>query len=584
MSTPCPTYEELEHYVTGALAPAPAAAVRQHLVQCAACRQRCDELDLNAALLDELRSMRSDAFATSVASPTLSPSAPTVSVPPPPATHVAPPPDTFPGYEVLDEISRGGQGVVYRAYQLGTKREVAIKVLRDGQFASDSVRRRFEREIELAAQLRHAHIVTIFQPGVTASGMPYFVMDYIPGQPLNVYVRTQALPLGDVLRLFQQVCEAVQYAHQHGIIHRDLKPSNIVVDTDGQPKILDFGLARQITVAEHDLTSTNQVMGTLPYMSPEQARGATDEVSTLTDVYALGVILFKLLSGQFPYPVEGTQFDVVQNILHTPPTSLTSAWTPDSGVAVRYAPRPGRPHFDRDIETIVLKALAKEPARRYQSAGALADDIGRFLAGAPIAARRDSTWYVLRKLAQRHRAATVTAAAVVVLLASTTVISTFFYARAREALADRGQLANRLQVESGKLESQYAGVHAALQRQSLGWFLHAWHGGQEDLARRILSNTPATVPEHTAMLYLLDADMTAEALLAELPEAAPLACFVAAERALRAGARPAAADWYRRCVAARGEGRLADAARARLAELGVPVTTGRAETEVGGTP
>lgn len=542
--------------------PDEAAALETHVERCAACRELLEEWRCNAEFLGELRQAQSLATVTATDGASNASGATTVTTSD--SSVAASPPHVFPGYEVLGEISRGGQGVVYRAYQFGTKREVAIKVLRDGHFASDSIRRRFEREVELAGQLRHPNIVTIFQPGVTSDGLPFYVMDYVPGVPLNQYVRDAQLALDDALRLFRTICLAIQYAHQRGIIHRDLKPSNILVDRDGEPKILDFGLARQITVTDDELTSTGQVMGTLPYMSPEQVRGQTDQISALTDVYALGVVAFKLISGQFPYPVAGSQFEVVHHIVHTPPTSLRSAWSPESGVLFGAGERVRWRHrLDRDVETIVLKALAKEPERRYQSAGELGADIGRYLAGEPIAARRDSNWYVLRKLAWQHRAATVVAASVLAIIISAAAVSAFFWARASDEANRLGQLAGHVQEERDGLAVQLC----LLERQSLGWFLHAWNLGQEAVAREILARTPADSPEHAAMSFLLDTDMTPTQLLTEIPQAEELACFVAGERALRVGDAAAASAWYARCVALRPDGRLGAAAQARLAEL-----------------
>ena len=533
-------------------------------------------LDQHCGADPELRAEIELMLANDLGAATVRPSPETASRSPTATTVRRPTSDTdaiaslgeFEGCEILEEISRGGQGAVYRAYQLGAKREVAIKVLLDGQFASDATRRRFEREVELAGQLRHPNIVTIFQPGLTSSGAPYFVMDYVPGQPLHKHARAAGLGLPAVLRLFQQVCEAIQYAHQRGIIHRDLKPSNILVDVDGQPKILDFGLARQVRMGADELTDAGQVMGTLPYMSPEQAQGDAEHINTLTDVYALGVILFQLLSGRFPYPMNGTQIEIVQHIVHTPPTSLSSAWSPDSGVLVHLARRSaGRRVFDRDIETIVLTALAKEQARRYQSAGELAADIGRYLTGEPIAARRDSTWYVLRKLAYRHRLATVVGASVLAIMTSATVVSTIFYFDARAALRERADLATKLQESDDTSQQLDTLIDAARQRPSIGWFLNAWHQGQDELARQIMDRLPAGASERAGMQYLLSPDYTTEQLLADIPQAEDWACFAVGERAWRASDWETAQKWYSRCIAVRERGKLAEAARARLVEI-----------------
>ncbi|HEY3242326.1 MAG TPA: serine/threonine-protein kinase [Phycisphaerae bacterium] len=323
---------------------------------------------------------------------------------------------TIPGYEILRELHRGGQGIVYQAVQKSTKRKVAVKLLLEGPFASASTKRRFEREVDLVAQLKHPNIITIFDSGMTADGRLFFAMDYVRGVPLRDYVRDNKLTLEQTLKLFGQVCEAVQYAHQKGVIHRDLKPSNILVDSDGAPKVLDFGLAKQMAAPVDTVMSmTGHVLGTLPYMSPEQARGNPDHIDTRTDVYALGVILYELLTGHYPYPVVGVVDEVLRHIKDTPPTPPSRAWHSDSGVGGRSARklRPGQCPIDEEVQTIVLKALSKERERRYQSAGDLARDVARYLNDEPIEARRASALYLIRALMRRHRSRVFGALAIV---------------------------------------------------------------------------------------------------------------------------------------------------------------------------
>lgn len=296
------------------------------------------------------------------------------------------PKDVVPGYHILREIHRGGQGVVYLAVQQSTRRNVAIKVMKDGLFAGPTDRARFDREIEMLGRLSHPHVVTIHDSG-EAAGCQYFVMDYVAGKPLDVHVAP--LGLRDRLRLFATICEAVNAAHLRGIIHRDLKPGNIRIDDAGAPRILDFGLAK--TVADKDassaMTVTGQFVGSLSWAAPEQAEGSAERIDLRTDVYSLGVVLYQVLTGGFPYDVTGSLGDVFGRITRSEPTP----------------PRAIRRDIDDEVETIVLKCLAKEPDRRYQSAGELARDIRHYLAGEPIEAKRDSAAYVLRKHLLRYR-------------------------------------------------------------------------------------------------------------------------------------------------------------------------------------
>ncbi|MBU0637327.1 MAG: protein kinase [Planctomycetes bacterium] len=298
------------------------------------------------------------------------------------------------GYELIEEIGRGGMGVVYRALQVSTKRIVALKVMLAGAFASRSARRRFEREVELAARLRHQNIVTVLEGGHVAD-RPYFAMEYVSGTQLGRYL-SQALPdLRSTLKMFERICEAVDYAHQRGVIHRDLKPANVLIDDEGEPRILDFGLAKPCERAGVEEGLTPQVaphglvMGTLFYLSPEQAVGVPEEIDVRTDVYALGVTLFEALTGSLPFDTSGRPAEVIQRLLETPPT-------PPSSLSTR---------VDAELETVILKALEKDKARRYQSAREMADDIHRYLEGEPIRARQSSSLYVLRKKLRKHRLA-----------------------------------------------------------------------------------------------------------------------------------------------------------------------------------
>lgn len=297
------------------------------------------------------------------------------------------------GYEVIREIHRGGQGAVYLAIQKATKRKVAIKVMHAGSSVESAGRARFEREIQILGHLNHPNIVKIHDSGCTEGGQFYYVMDYIPGQPLDEYLKANPdLPPRDAIELFATICEAVNAAHVRGVIHRDLKPANIRVNSDGEPMIVDFGLAKLSVGGDQSsidlMTITGQFVGSLPWASPEQAGASPEAIDVRTDVYSLGVMLYQLLThGKFPYDVLANMRDVLDNILHAQPARPSTA---------------GRGIND-ELDTIVLKCLAKEKERRYQSAGELARDLRHYLRGEPIEAKRDSGLYVISKTLRRYK-------------------------------------------------------------------------------------------------------------------------------------------------------------------------------------
>ena len=480
---PCPTDHELNRYHAGDLDQARAEEIRAHLAACAACTERDSsiiseheelvkhvrELGASEGLADLLKSSGSRAASKK---PTVQKikvqAAPPVLDDALDVGAKSPPQGLIEGYEILREIHRGGQGVVFQAVQKSTKRKVAVKVLLEGPYASAAAKRRFEREVELIANLKHPNIVTVFDSGITADGRHYCVMDYVRGERLDQYVRDSGLGLEDALRLFMTICQAVNYAHQKGIIHRDLKPTNILVDNEGNPKILDFGLAKQMAGGPETLLSvTGEVMGTLPYLSPEAARGHPDEVDTRTDVYALGVILYEMLTGQYPYPVAGEIMEVLKNITDTAPAPPSKAWRPGSGLFRRAesgVPSGRGCPVDAEVETIVLKALSKERERRYQSALELARDIGHYLAGEPIEAKRDSSWYVLKKTLGRHRAAVAVAALIAFLVVGSSITLSIMYSAAVDSRREAEAQAERANKQMERALSAEAKAKEQLER------------------------------------------------------------------------------------------------------------------------
>ncbi len=283
------------------------------------------------------------------------------------ATADAPPGRWLGGYELLEELGRGGMGVVFRARQPGLDRDVAVKLLRDAAFAGEPERRRFQAEAASAARLNHPHIVAIYEVG-TADGQPFLVMERVAGRNLADVTRDGPLPSRRAAEIAAQLADAVQHAHARGVLHRDLKPSNVLLDAAGAPRLTDFGLARPLDT-DSSLTLTGQVLGTPGYLAPEQARGAAG-AGPAADVYGLGALLFHLLTGRAPFVAAGAA-EALAQVLHEEPLS----------------PRLLNPAVPSDLAAVCLRCLHKEPGQRYPSAGALAEDLRRFLEGRPTLAR-----------------------------------------------------------------------------------------------------------------------------------------------------------------------------------------------------
>ncbi len=333
-------------------------------------------------------------------------------------------------YEILERVSYGGQGVVYKAVQRSTRRTVAIKVLLDGPLASERQRYRFAREAELISRVQHPNIVTLYEAGVVHN-RAYFAMEYVEGVPVDDYVLLNRLSIAEIVRLFVPVCRAAGHAHQNGIIHRDLGPANILVDLEGVPRILDFGLAKDMwTDAAVDdrsfCTIPGQVFGTLPYMSPEQAGAGDASVDVRSDIYSLAMVLFELLTGGYPYPVDGDPAAVRANIVSREPLRLRKALSPGHTARKR-----SERSTIRDLEMILLKALSKDKAHRYQSAVAFADDLERYLTGEVVEARADNRFYLLHRTLRKYRAVVAVAALFLLVLGASTVAVTMMWVQAR---------------------------------------------------------------------------------------------------------------------------------------------------------
>jgi non-specific serine/threonine protein kinase/serine/threonine-protein kinase len=302
-------------------------------------------------------------------------------------------------YKVIIEIGQGGMGTVYLAERADEvyQKKVAIKVIRTEGAGSESILQRFRNERQILASLEHPNIARLLDGGSTETGLPYLVMEYVDGLPIQAYCEKHQLNIEGRIKIFRELCSAVQYAHQRLIIHRDIKPNNILVTTEGVPKLLDFGIARLLAqdpeITEFPAPPT-RIM-TPEYASPEQIKGHV--ITTTSDVYSLGVVLYELLTGRSPYrSTSGAVLEMIREICETQPDKPSIATKTNSNKLQR--------RFSGDIDNIVLKALSKEPEQRYQSAEQLSEDLRRHLEGLPVLARQPTIFYRARKFLQRHRA------------------------------------------------------------------------------------------------------------------------------------------------------------------------------------
>jgi len=412
----CPSSEVLEALAASKTAAPTDATVSAHISSCATCRSELERIQRNNDLLAHY------------ATPSLAGRG-----------HVTGSlaENAIPGYVLRREVHRGGQGVVYEALQQSTQRRVAVKVMKEGPFASAADKARFDREVQILAQLKHPSIVAIHDSG-QAAGHFYFVMDFVEGLPFDEFVSHDTSPLATKLDLFARICDAVRTAHLLGIIHRDLKPGNILIDAQGQPHILDFGLAKMAGAdAEATMmTATGQFVGSAPWASPEQAQGDPSRIDLRTDVYALGVMFYQMLTGRFPYDVTGALPDVLQRIRNVEPARPSTV----------------RRQLNDELDTIALKCLHKDPSRRYDTAGDLGRDLRHYLAHEPIEAKRDSYFYVLRKQVRRYRAPLAIAGVFVLLLIAGLTTSLAFW---RQAVTQRDAAeAARAEAESSRVEAE----------------------------------------------------------------------------------------------------------------------------------
>ena len=385
---------------------------------------------------------------------------------------------TIGDYEIVSLIGSGGMGEVYLAHDRHLHRKAALKFVRRGM-GSDDILRRFQHEERLLASLNHPNIAQLYGSGVTADGIPFFAMEYVEGQRLDQYCNERGLAMVERLNLFRKVCSAVTYAHQHLVIHRDIKPANIRVRAEGEPKLLDFGIAKLLDAEggqSSGQTLTLQGVMTPEYASPEQVRG--ENITTASDVYSLGVVLYELLTGYRPYRITSSRPDEIARAITEqepirPSTAITKFKDNQKSAFITKKSLRG------DLDNVVLMAMRKEPARRYSSVGQFSDDIRRHLEGLPVIARKDTLTYRASKFVRRNKIG-VAAATIVFLTLIGGIVATTWQAnratresriaaqqrdRAERRFKDVRQLSNALLFDiAPKIERLEGSIEA---RQSL---------------------------------------------------------------------------------------------------------------------
>lgn len=398
------------------------------------------------------------------------------------------------GYKIIEQIGVGGMGTVYLAEKLNSdfKQKVALKIIKRGM-DSETILKRFATERKILSRLKHPNIAELLDGGISSEGQPFFVMEFVDGKPLKEFCRENSLELEKRLEIFQQICSAVEYAHRNLIIHRDLKPSNILVTNDGIPKLLDFGIAKLLSDEETEITITQNKMFTPEYASPEQLIGKP--VTTSTDVYSLGVILYELLSGRRPFEIKGKSYDeIIKDVCEKEPTAPSrvnaergmrnAEWKEETGNSLqkndlqntKVSGEITTSHFafripyllQGDLDNIILKALRKEPLERYDSVQRFSEDILRYLKGLPVLARPQTLKYRFEKYVKRHKVGVLAAALVLISLIGGISVATWQAivaqrerARAERQFAETRKIANSLLFEIHDTLSDLPGATAS---------------------------------------------------------------------------------------------------------------------------